>query len=63
VYLPHIVGLRETIPQVIGGVLADEQYKLLKEFLKTHNENRVGYAYAQKVVAQHESEKKNAPQK
>ncbi len=56
-YLPYIVGIKERIPKVVGGVLRENQYKLMKEFLATHDENRVGYAYAKKLVKLYESEK------
>ena len=53
-YLKNMVGIKERIPQVIGGVLRDEQYKLMKEFLNTHEDNRVGYGYAKTLVKLYE---------
>lgn len=49
-YLENMVGIKERIPKVVGGVLRDEQYELMKEFLETHEENRVGYSYAKSLV-------------
>lgn len=57
-YLPHMVGIKERIPKVVGGVLRDEQYELMKEFLDTHEENRVGYSYAKTLVKLYENEKR-----
>lgn len=57
-YLPYMLGVKEKIPKVIGGVLRDEQYKLMKEFLDTHEEGRVGYSYAKTLVKLYEDEKK-----
>jgi len=53
-YLEKMVGIKEQIPKVVGGVLRDEQYKLMKEFLETHEENRVGYGYAKSLVKLYE---------
>lgn len=50
IYLPDMVGLREYIPQVVGGVHREKQYELLKEFLATHDKNRVGCDYAANLV-------------
>lgn len=54
-YLPHMVGVKEKIPKVVGGVLREKQYELMKEFLNTHEENRVGYSYAKKLVHLYEN--------
>lgn len=56
-YLPHLVGIKERIPRVVGGVLRDEQYELMKEFLDTHEENRVGYGYAKTLVKLYEDKR------
>lgn len=53
-YLKNMVGIKERIPKVVGGVLREEQYKLMKEFLETHEENRVGYGYAKSLVKLYE---------
>ena len=53
-YLKNMVGIKERIPVVVGGVLREEQYKLMKEFLETHEESRVGYGYAKKLVKLYE---------
>lgn len=53
-YLKNMVGVKERIPRVVGGVLRDEQYMLMKEFLETHDENRVGYGYARDLVKAYE---------
>jgi len=53
-YLENMVGIKERIPKVVGGVLREEQYELMKEFLKTHEENRVGYGYAKSLVKLYE---------
>lgn len=53
-YLPNMVGIKETLPRVIGGVMRDEQYELMKSFLASHEENRVGYSYAKKLVKLYE---------
>ena len=49
-YLPHMVNVKEWIPKTVGGVCREEQYELMKEFLETHNEKRVGWDYANKIV-------------
>ena len=54
IYLPHIIKLREWIPETIGGVCAKEQYELFKEFVNTHSSNRVGYDYALSVINAYE---------
>lgn len=56
-YLKNMVGVKEKIPKVIGGVLRAEQYELMKEFLETHEENRVGYSYAKSLVKLYEKGK------
>lgn len=53
-YLETMVGIKERIPKVVGGVLREKQYELMKEFLDTHEENRVGYSYAKKLVRLYE---------
>ena len=53
-YLPHIVNVKEWIPKTIGGVYREEQYKLMKEFLETHDKKRVGWDYANKIVKLYE---------
>lgn len=57
-YLPNIVGIKENIPTVVGGVLRNQQYELLKEFLNTHEKNRIGYDYAKKLVKIYEDSEK-----
>lgn len=56
-YLESMVGVKERIPQVVGGVLRDEQYELMKEFLRTHDANRVGYSYAEGLVKSYEEKR------
>lgn len=53
-YLEKMIGIKEKIPRVVGGVLREEQYQLMKEFLETHEENRVGYGYAKTLVKLYE---------
>lgn len=53
-YLPHMVNVKEWIPRTVGGVCREEQYELLKEFIDTHDENRVGWSYANKLVKLYE---------
>lgn len=57
-YLPYIVGVKERLPRVVGGVLRNDQYLLMKEFLDTHKEDRVGFSYAKKLVKLYENTKK-----
>ena len=59
-YLPHIVNVKEWIPTTVGGVCRKEQYELLKEFLATHDDNRVGWDYANKVVKLYEEQERNS---
>jgi tRNA(adenine34) deaminase len=53
-YLKKMVGVQEKLPKVIGGVCEEKQYLLLKEFLATHPEGRVGYDYATNLVNRYE---------
>lgn len=57
-YLPNMVGIKEKLPIVVGGVMRERQYELFKEFLDTHEENRVGYSYAKKLVKLYEEDKR-----
>ncbi len=57
-YLPNMVGIKECLPIVVGGVMRDRQYELMKEFLSTHEENRVGYSYAKKLVKLYEEDQR-----
>lgn len=59
-YLPHIVNVKEWIPRTVGGVCRKEQYELLKEFLETHDDDRVGWDYANKVVKLYEQQERNS---
>ncbi len=59
-YLPHIVNVKEWIPRTVGGVCRKEQYELLKEFLETHDDNRVGWGYANKIVKLYEEQERNS---
>lgn len=57
-YLPHLVGVKEKLPIVVGGVLEEEEYALLQEFLNQHPEDRMGYNYAKKLVKSYQDKKK-----
>ena len=59
-YLPHIVNVKEWIPRTVGGVCRKEQYELLKEFLETHDDDRVGWDYANKIVKLYEQQERNS---
>ena len=59
-YIPHMVGVNEMMPKVVGGVLRDDEYLLMREFLdiNKNNQNRVGYGYAKKLVRLYDEKKR-----
>lgn len=52
-YAEHIRGVKEPIPEIEGGVLEDEQYRLMKEFKETHDPTSPAWYYVNMLLDQY----------
>ena len=59
IYAKHIQGVKERIPEIIGGVCENEQYELMKQFIATHDETSTAWYYVQDLMNQYENSKRN----
>lgn len=56
-YVPHLIGVKEKIPEIIGGLLEDEEYELMKKFVSTHDESSSAWYYVQQMLSEYEARK------
>lgn len=57
-YAEGMRGIKEKIPEIIGGVCEEEEYKLMKLFLDTHNTNSPAWYYICDLLNQYEESKR-----
>lgn len=53
-YADKIRGVKENIPEIIGGVMENEEYALMKEFVKTHDESSPAWYYVTNMLKEYE---------
>lgn len=54
-YADRMRGIKEKIPEIVGGVLETEEYLLMKKFIKTHNETNPAWYYVNQLVGEYEA--------
>lgn len=54
-YVPKMIGIKEKIPEIVGGVLENEEYALMKKFMATHNESSSAWYYATELMKAYEA--------
>ncbi len=57
VYTKYMRGVKENIPEIVGGVCEEEQYMLMKKFIATHDESSTAWYYVQDMMNQYENSK------
>ncbi len=58
-YAPVMQGIKEPIPEIVSGVLENEQYLLMKKFVATHDSSSSAWYYVNLLLEQYESRDKN----
>lgn len=53
-YADGMRGIKEKIPEIIGGVLEKEEYALMKKFIETHDENSPAWYYITQMIKAYE---------
>lgn len=53
-YAPKMVGIKEKIPEIVGGVLENEEYILMKKFMKIYDESNPAWYYATQLMKSYE---------
>lgn len=56
-YAPKMVGVKEKIPEIVGGVLENEEYALMKKFMATHDESSSAWYYATQLMEAYETKR------
>ncbi len=56
-YVPKLEGVNERIPEVIGGILEDDVYLLLKKFINTQDASNPAMYYAKEWLRLYEESK------
>lgn len=54
-YAPKMIGVKEKIPEIIGGVLENEEYALMKKFMATNDESSSAWYYATQLMQAYEA--------
>lgn len=54
-YAPKMIGVKEKIPEIIGGILEDEEYALMKKFMVTHDSSSSAWYYATQLMEAYET--------
>lgn len=54
-YAPKMIGVKEKIPEIIGGVLENEEYALMKKFMATNNETSSAWYYVTQLMEAYEA--------
>lgn len=57
-YVPKMQGVNEKMPEIVGGVLEEEEYQLLKKFINTKDTSNPAMCYATEWLRIYESTKK-----
>lgn len=56
-YADAMRGIKERIPEIVGGVMEEREYELMKEFVATHDESSSAWYYATTMLDEYESAK------
>ena len=54
-YADGMRGIKEKIPEIIGGVLESNEYLLMKKFISTHDETNPAWYYVNQLVNDYEA--------
>lgn len=57
-YTPYMKGIKEKIPEIIGGILEDEEYILMKKFQEIYDESNPAWYYVNILLDEYEKVKK-----
>lgn len=53
-YADKIRGIKENIPEIIGGIMEKEEYELMQHFVKTHDESSPAWYYVTNMLKDYE---------
>lgn len=54
-YADRMRGIKEKIPEIVGGVMETEEYALMKKFIDTHDETSPAWYYVIQLVKEYEA--------
>ena len=54
-YADGMRGIKEKIPEIIGGVMEAEEYALMKKFIETHDETSPAWYYVTQMIKEYEA--------
>lgn len=54
-YADSMRGIKEKIPEIVGGIMEEEEYKLMKEFIETHDETSSAWYYVTQMMKEYEA--------
>ncbi len=57
-YADKMRGIKEPIPEIIGGLLEEQEYQLMKDFIAAHDETSPAWYYVTQLVKEYEESKK-----
>lgn len=57
-YADKMRGIKEPIPEIIGGLLEKQEYQLMRDFIATHDETSPAWYYVTQLVKEYEESKK-----
>lgn len=53
-YIDGMRGLKENIPEIVGGIMEEEEYQLMKKFMATHDSSSPAWYYITQLMKQNE---------
>ena len=53
-YADHMRGIKEKIPEIVGGLCEEEEYKLMKHFISTHDSSSPAWYYVTTMIEEYE---------
>lgn len=56
-YAEGMRGIKEKIPEIVGGVFEEEEYKLMKQFIATHDNTSSAWYYVTQMIKEYEESK------
>ncbi|MDE7167959.1 MAG: nucleoside deaminase [Clostridia bacterium] len=57
-YADKMRGIKENIPEIVGGLMENEEYLLMKKFIATHDSSSSAWYYVNELIRQYEDLKK-----
>jgi tRNA(adenine34) deaminase len=58
-YIPGMTGVKEKIPEIVGGIMEKEQYLLMKKFIALHDSTSPAWYYVNMLITEYEKNKRN----